>query len=195
MLLAQVVVSDMPSPLVMKALPKILIFPIVLIITLIISLNPIWTFAAFTGFTAVTTTFATLLCKGQMFRSEPILAIDCRFYVDERGDGLIGGGGHHGVCVHHELQEDCSLVVPWDPAKEVDDVLLLTHLGNCLCIPIGVGVGSIRDGSSCFCPFCAEIVMIDFPIDPQSVVVDISAVLYFDAPKVFTNFEHVELQL
>jgi len=37
--------------------------------------------------------------------------------------------------------------------------------------------------------------MIDFPIDPQSVVVDISAVLYFDAPKVFTNFEDVELQL
>ena len=159
----------MPSPLAMKALPDILLFPIV--VSLIISLIPPWTFAAFTGFTAITTTFATLLCKGQSFWSEPILSLDCSILFDELGDDLIGGGGHRGVLVHHELQEDFSLFVPWDSAKEVEDVLLLTHLGDCLC---RVRIGSISVSGRW--PN-AEIVILDFPIDPRCVVVDISTVL------------------
>jgi hypothetical protein len=49
----------MPSPLAMRALPHIIPFPIVLIISLIISLIPFWTFADF----AASTAFATFLCK------------------------------------------------------------------------------------------------------------------------------------
>jgi hypothetical protein len=54
-----------PSLLAMKALPEIVLFPIVLIISLI----PLWNSAAITGFTAITTitTFATFLCKEQSF--------------------------------------------------------------------------------------------------------------------------------
>jgi hypothetical protein len=48
-------------------------------------------------------------------------------------------------------------------------VLLLTHLGDCLC-----RVGSV--GVSGHWP-CAEIVILDFPIDPRCVIVDISAAL------------------
>jgi len=123
-LLAQEVLGGVPSPLAMKALPEILLFPIILIISLI----PLWTFADF----AASAAFATLLCKEQRFCSEPILSLDCSFIFDELGDDLIWDGGHRGVFVHHELQEDYPLVVPWNPAKEVEDVLLLTHLGDCL---------------------------------------------------------------
>jgi hypothetical protein len=141
-LLAQAVFGGVPSPMAMTALPEILLFPIVLIISLIISRIPLWTSAAFTGLTAITTitTFATLLCKEQGFWSDPIPSLDCSFLFDELGDDLIGRGGHRGVFVHHELQEDFPLVVPWDPAKEVEDVLLLTHLGDCLCRVGSVGV-------------------------------------------------------
>jgi len=171
-LLAQVVLGDMPSPLAMKALPQMHRFPI--IFSLIMSLIPPWTFAAFTSFTAInTTTFATLLCKEQSFWSEPILSLDCSFSFHELGDGLIWRGGHHGVFVHHELQEGLALVVPWDPVKEVEDVFLLTHLGHCLC---RVRIDIIRVSGWWCCQSYAEIVILDFPIDPQCIVVDISAV-------------------
>ena len=165
-LLDQSVLGGVPSPLAMKALLEILLFPI----DLIISLIPLWTSAAFTGFTAITT-FATLLCKEQSFWSQPIFSLDCSFLFDELGDYLIGGGGHRGVFVHHELQEDIPLVVPWNSKKEVEDVLLLTHRGDCLC---RVRIGSI---SVCGRWPSPEIVIFDSPIDPQCVVVDISAVL------------------
>jgi hypothetical protein len=130
-LLAQAVLGDMPSPLAMKALPQILLFPIV--VSLFISLIPPWTFAAFTGFTAITTTtFATLLCKVQSFWSEPIPSLDCSFLFNEHGDDLIGRGSHHGIFVYHELQEWFPLVIPWDHAQVVDDASLLTHLSDCL---------------------------------------------------------------
>jgi hypothetical protein len=107
-LLAHADLHGVPSPLAMKTLPEIFLI-VSLIISLIISLIPPWTFAAFTGFTAITTTFATLLCKDQNFWSEPILSLDCSFHFDELGDNLIGRGGHRGVFVHHELQEDFPL--------------------------------------------------------------------------------------
>ena len=136
----------------MKAPPDILLFPIVLIIPLI----PLWTFADFASSAA----FATLLCKEQNFWSEPILSLDCSFLFDELGDDLIGCGSHCGVVDDHELQEDFPLVVPWDPAKEVEDVLLLTHLGDCHYRRIGVGSISVSRRWP-----CAEIVIFDFPID------------------------------
>jgi hypothetical protein len=66
----------------------------------------------------------------------------------------------------------------------VEDVLLLTHLGDSLC--------SVRISVSGRWP-STEIVISDFPIDRRCVIVDISAVLYLDAPKVFPNLEDVEL--
>ena len=136
-----------------------------------ISLILPWTSAAFTGFTAITaTTFATLLCKEQSFWSEPILSLDCRFHFNELGDDVIGRGGHRDIFVHHELQEDFPLVIPWDSAKEVEDVLLLTHLGDCLCrVCNGISVSGRWPSS--------EILNLDCPIDPRCTVVDISTVL------------------
>jgi hypothetical protein len=147
----------------MKALPEILLFPIV--VFLIISLIPLWTSAAFTGFTAITTTF---LCKERSFWSERFLSLDCSFRFDELGDDLIGCGGHRGVFVHHELLEDCPPVVPWDSAKEVEDVLVVTHLHDCLC-SVPVSVSGLWPS--------AEIVIFDTLIDPRYIIVDISAVL------------------
>jgi hypothetical protein len=164
-LLAQAVLGGVPSPIAMKALPEILLF-ISLIISLIICLIPLWTSAAFTGFTAITTTF---FCKEQSFWSEPILSLDCSFLFDELGDDIIGGGGHHGIFVHHVLQDDLPLAVPWDTAKEVEDSFLLTHLGDCLCILITINVSGRWP--------CTESVIIDFLIDLRCVVVDISTVL------------------
>jgi len=69
-------------------------------------------------------------------------------------------GGHHGGFVHHDLQEDFPLIIPWDSAKEVEDVFLLTHLGDCLCINIGVSSVSVIG-----CWSCTEIVILDYPID------------------------------
>jgi len=69
-------------------------------------------------------------------------------------------------------------------------VLWLTHLGDCLCIRIGVV--SVRVIG---CWHCPEIVILDFPIDLQCVVVDISTVPLCEAPRVFTNHEVVKLQL
>jgi hypothetical protein len=166
-LLAQAVLGGMPSPVAMKALPEILLFVsfiISLIFSFVISLIPPWTSAAFTGFAAITTTF---LCKEQSFWSEPFRSLDSSFLFDKLGDDLIGGGGDRGVFVHHELREDFPFVVPWDSAKEVEDVLFLTHLGDCLCRRIGVGSRWP----------CAEIVILDFQIDLRCVIVDISAVL------------------
>jgi hypothetical protein len=154
-LLAQAVLGGMPSPLAMKALPEILLFPLVLL----------WTSAAFTGFTAITTTF---LCKEQSFWSEPYPSHDCSLVLDELGDDLIGGGCHRGVIVHHEHQEDFPLVVRWDSAKEVEAVLLLTDLGEYLCSDC-ISVNGLWPS--------AEIVICDFLNDSQCVVVDISAVL------------------
>jgi hypothetical protein len=169
-LLAQAVLGGMPSPLAMKALPDILLF-----VSLIISLIPLWTSASLTGFTAITTTtIATLLCKVQSFWSEPLLSLDCSFLCDELGDDLIGRGGHFGVFVHRELQEDFPLVVPWDSAKAVQDVLLLAHLGDCFC---RVHNGSISVTRRWWSRSCAEILIFDVLIDPRCVVVDISAVL------------------
>jgi len=165
--LAQAVLCDMPSPLAMNALPQILLFPIV--VSLMISPISLWTFATFTGFTI--TTFAILLCKEHSFWSGPILSLDCSFLRDELGDNLIRRGGHRGIFVNHELQEDFPLVVPWDPAAEVEDVLSLTDLGDCLCrvYVSSISVSGRWPG--------AEIVILDLPIDPRCVVVDISAAL------------------
>jgi len=117
MLHAQAVLGDMPTLLTMNACLQILLFPIV--VSHIISLIPAWTFAASTGFTAISTitTAANLLCKEQSFWSEPILSLDCSFYFDKLGDDLIGRGGHRGVFANQELQEDFPLVVPSDPPK------------------------------------------------------------------------------
>jgi hypothetical protein len=172
----------MCSLLAMKALPEILRFPLVLIISLI----PLWTFAACTGFTAITTNFATHLCKEQSFWSEPILSLDFSFFFDKLRDDLIWRGHHCGVFVHHELQDDFPFVVPWDSAKEIEDVLLLTQFGDYLssfCISVS------RQWRS------TQIVIVAFPIDPRCIVVDISAVLLHHAPKVFPNLEDVELLL
>ena len=130
----------MPLPLAMKALLDILLFPIIVspMISLTISLIPLRTSAEFTSFSAIATTFAIFFCKVQSFWSEPILSLDCSVHFDELGDDLIGRGGHRVVFVHHYLLEDFPLVIPWDSLKEVEDVFLLTHLGNCLCICIGV---------------------------------------------------------
>jgi len=153
----------MPSPWAMKALPCIHLFPIVRIIPRI----PLWTFTAFAAFTA----FATVLCTQQSFWSEPMLSLDSSFLFDELGDDLIGGGGHHGVFVHHELLEEFPHVFIWDPTKEVEDVLLLTDLRNCLC---SVRIGSI--GVTGRWP-STENVILDHPIDPRCVAVGISSVL------------------
>ena len=157
MLLAQAVLGDMPSLLAMTALPQILLFPIV--VSLMISLIPLWTFAAFTGFTI--NTFATLLCKEQSFWSEPIPTLDSTFLFDELGDDLFRPGGHCGVFLHHSLQEDCPLVVPWDSAKESEVVLLLTHLGHCIC--------SVHNSSVCVSGRwpCAAHGILNLPIDPR----------------------------
>ena len=153
-----------------RCLPKQFSFvslKISLIISLVISLIPLWTAAAFTGFTAITTTF---LSKEQSIWREPFLSLDWRLLFDELGDDLVAGGGHRGVFVHHELQEDFLLLVPWDSAKEVEDVLLLTDLCDCLCIVrIGISVGGRWP--------CAEVVIFDFPMDPRWLIVDISVVL------------------
>jgi len=156
----------MPSLLSMKTLQQIPLFANV--VTLITSLISLLTFADF----AVSAAFPTFLCKMQSFWSEPILSVDGGILLDELGDDLIGHGGHRGVLVHRELQEDFPLVVPWDRTKELDNVFLLTHLGYCLCIGIDVGCVSVSGRWP-----CVEIVILDFPIDPRSIIVNISAVL------------------
>jgi hypothetical protein len=155
--------------LALKALPEILLFPIVLIISLI----PLWTSAIF----AASAAFATFLCKNQSFWREPTLSLDRRFLFNELGDNIIGRGCHRGVFVHHESLEDIPLVISWDSTKEVQDVILLTHLNDCLGICVGVDVGSISPSGQQCCRFCAEIVILDIPIDQRCVIVDISAVL------------------
>jgi hypothetical protein len=62
-LFAQAVLGGVPWPLAMIALSEVLLFTIVvsLIISLFIPLIPLWTSAAFTGFTTITTTSATTL--------------------------------------------------------------------------------------------------------------------------------------
>jgi hypothetical protein len=152
----------------MIALPGILPFPIVvsLIISLIISLIPLWTFADF----AASAPADTFLFKGQSIWSEPIISLDCSFLFDKLSDDLIRRGGHHGVFDHLELQADFQLVVPWDSAKEVEEVLLLSHSGDCLySVRIGISVGDRWP--------CSQIVILDSPIDPRCLIVDISAVL------------------
>jgi hypothetical protein len=174
-LLAQAVLGGIPLRLPMKVLPEILLFPIIisLIIFLVIPLIPLWTSAGFTGFTAIaaTTAFDSLLCKEQSSWSEPILCVDCGFLFEKLGDDLIRRGGHCGVVVHHELQEDFPLIVPSDPTKEVQDVFLFCHLGDCLC---RVRIGSIH--VSCRST-CADIVILAFSINQQRIVIDITAVL------------------
>jgi len=176
----------------MEALPQILLSPIVLIISLDICLIPLWTFAAFTGFTAIATTFATRLCKVQSFWSEPILSLHCRFHFDKLGGNLIGGGSHRHIFVPYDLKEDIPLVVPWDSMKEVDTVLLPTHDGDCLCICVIVSLGRISASGQ---RPCAEIAILECPIDLRYIVVDMSAVLLLDAPKAFANLDDIQLQL
>jgi hypothetical protein len=43
------------------------------------------------------------------------------------------------VLVPHELEEDIAVVIPCDPAKEVEEMFFLTHLGDCPCIRLCVG--------------------------------------------------------
>ena len=138
--------------------------------SIVFSLILLWTFAAFP-------TFATLLCKDQSFRSEPIYSIDCSFHLDELCDDLIRPGGHHAIFVHHELEEDSPLIIPSDPAIDIEDVLLLTHLGDCLCMCVGVGVSGISASGRCCCRSCTEIVIVDSPINPQCIGVDIPTVV------------------
>jgi hypothetical protein len=171
-LLTHAVVSGMSSPLANKALPETLLVSFVLIISLIISLIHLWTCADFDTSAAS----ATFLCTDQSFWNEPIHSLDCSCVFDEFGDDLIGRGGHCGIFVHHELQEDFPLVVPWDSTKEVEDVLLHIHLGDCLCFRIGVGVSNIRASSQCCYWSGEEIPILDFPIDWQGIVADISVV-------------------
>jgi len=112
----------------------------------------------------------------QSFWSEPILSVDCSILFDELCDDLIDGGSHRSVFVHHELHEDIPLVVPWDSAREVEDLFLLTHRGDCLC-RLRMSVGSISaSGRWCY-RSCTEIVILDFPMYLQYVLVDVSAVL------------------
>jgi hypothetical protein len=166
-LFAQAVLGDMTLPLAMKALVQILLFPIILIISLI----PPWTFAASTSFTAITTTtFATCLCKEQSLQSEPILSRDCSFLLNKVCDDFVWRGGDGGAVVHHELQKDIPFAVPWDSTKEVDHVFRRTNLGMCLCIGMGVGSVSVIGRY----PF-AEIGILALPIHPRCVLVYISA--------------------
>jgi len=69
--LAADVLGDMPSWLAQKALPLILPFPIIFIISFI----PLWTFAAIA-------TPAALLCTEQSFWSKSMLFPDCSFLLD-----------------------------------------------------------------------------------------------------------------
>jgi hypothetical protein len=169
-LLAQAVLSIIPLPLAVKPLLEILLFPIgvSLISSVIISLVPLWTFANF----AHTATSGIFLWEQQSFWSTPNPSLDCRFVFEEFVDDLVMGGGYPGFFVQHELQKDCPVVVSGDAAKVVEDVLLLTHLGDCLWVHIGVGCISI----SGHWPW-AESMIIDFPIDSRRVDIDISAVL------------------
>jgi hypothetical protein len=82
-------------------------------------------------------------------------------------------------------------VTPWDPAKEVEDIVLLTNVGD---YRFGVRIGISVSGRWC-CRFCAEIILLDCLIDPRCILVDISTVLYLEALKPFPNLEDVELQL
>jgi len=157
---AQAVLGDMPSPPAMKAHPLILLFLIIHIISLI----PLWAFAAFAATTS-------LLCKAQDLWSEPIRSLDWSILLNVLGDDLIWRGGYPGVYVPHELKEDIPLIVSWDSMKEVEDVLLVTHLGDCHC---SVHIGSISVSGQW--P-CALILIVDFPINPRCVVVDNSTVL------------------
>ena len=143
--------------LAVKSLPQILLIPIV--VCLITSLIPPWTFATSTAITAITTTIATLLCKEQSFWSEPNLSLDCSLHFGELGDDLIRHGIICDFSVHHQLQENFPLVILWTPSQGVEHVFLLTQLGDCLAIHIGVG--SI--GVSGRWP-CTEIVVLNFPI-------------------------------
>jgi len=175
----------MPLLLPMSALPGIILFRIISMISRI----PRWLFAAFTRFTTSTTNFATLLRKEHSFWCESSFSLGCKVLIDKLGDDLIGDGSHRGISFHHELQEDCPHVIASDPAREVEDVILLTHHGDCLC--------RVRIGSICVtCRLaCAESLILDFPIYRQCAVVDISVVLLLNAPKVFLKHEDFELQL
>ena len=68
-----------------------------------------------------------------LFRIVLIFSLAGNFLFDQLGDDLLRCGGHRGTVLHRELQEDFPLIVSWDPAQEVDDVLLLTHLGDSHC--------------------------------------------------------------
>jgi hypothetical protein len=98
----------------MEALPQILVCPLVLIFCLIISLIPLWSSAASAGCSAITTTFATLLCKERSFWRELIFSLVCSFLFDKLGDDHIARGGHCGVFIHQVLQEDLPFVIPCD---------------------------------------------------------------------------------
>jgi len=169
-LFAEAFLGDMLSPLAMNALPWNLLCSI--IVSLIISLIILWTPATFTNYTMITTiiTFATLLCKEQSFGGESIPSLDCKFLFDKIGDDLIGCGGHDGIFVHHILEEDFPPVISWDSPMEVEDPLLLTHLGDWHCsVNITISV-SARWPST-------EIVILNFLINPRCIVLGISAVL------------------
>lgn len=97
----------------------------------IISLIPLWTFASFTGFPGFTTN-ATCLCKEQFIWSNVSVSLHCSSLFDKLLEDVIGCGGHCAIFVDHQLQEDYPLIVPWDPTKEVERVLLLAHLGDFL---------------------------------------------------------------
>jgi len=174
MMLASVNFCNMPSPVATNVLPLICLFPIILIISLIL----LWTFPAFTA-------FATLLCKEQSFWREPILNLCCSYYFNNLGDDLIWHDLHCGFVVHHKHQAVFPLLVSWDPAKEVEDVLLLMHSGQCPSIRIGVCSSIV--GSACCCWSWVEIVTLDVLIDLACTLVNITGILKLYAPQVFAN--------
>jgi len=117
-LLAQAVLGGVPSPLAMKAPPEILLFPIV--VSLIISRIPLWTSAAFTGFTAITTPLPPIFAKSRASGASPFsLLIAASFTtsfisndpnfrlkhpgVPEGSDGIVG--------TSYTLTENCTLPV------------------------------------------------------------------------------------
>jgi hypothetical protein len=177
----------MPMPLATKELPEILLFPIVvsLIISVIISLIPLWMFANF----ATSASSANFLCKEQSCGREPVQFLDYSVLFDELGDHIIRRGGHHGVFVRHVLQENSRLVIRYGPAQEIEGVLLLTQLGDWY---FGVHVRSIRVSGRWT---IVQILILDVPSNLRWVVIDPSEVMYVDTPKIIPTLDDVELQL
>jgi len=100
-----------------------------------------------------------------------ILSLDCSFLFNKLDNDHIGCGGHPGVFLRHHLLEHFPLIIALDPREDVEDVHLLTHFGNCLCIICIDSISVSRQSPM------AEIVIIDNLIDLRCVVVNLPALL------------------